>query len=152
MLTLNSCAEIQLYQICTIRKSRVTWIQEAIFLSFTVVSPYSFSLPASKSWFCLSTTHFVHCLPVFVNVSDGHISVKIFDCFKVETWLTKINWFGVPLLLEMSTKGHVAELEAKDMLDEFIIRDIFHFFLTFESCVTIKLISLMWVSFISCLI
>lgn len=43
----------------------------------------------------------------------------------------------------MSAKGHVVELEAKDMLDEFIVRDIFHFFLTFENYVPMKLISLM---------
>ena len=33
----------------------------------------------------------------------------------------------------MSAKGHAMKEGAKDMLDEFIIKDIFHFFLTFES-------------------
>lgn len=52
----------------------------------------------------------------------------------------------------MSAKGHVVEEEAKDMLDEFIIRDIFHFPLTFESQVPMKLISPMEFSFTPCLI
>lgn len=52
----------------------------------------------------------------------------------------------------MSAKGHVVEEQAKDMLDEFIIRDIFHFSLTFESQVPMKLISLMEFSFTPCLI
>lgn len=150
---LNSCAHFKLYQICTIRESRATFVKEPIFLIFTVVSPYSFPCIQVLFLFILnplcSLTAFIFFL-ISVNGSDGHISVKIFDCFKEETYLTKINWFGIPLLLEMSTKGHVVELEAKDMLDEFIIRDIFHFFLTFESYVTMKWISLMWFSFIPC--